>query len=246
MEEEPATAAAAADEDVPAEEETLPEAEERPVTVEEDTLSEAEERPAQEQEAGPAAAPNNVQVRTWNLDTGIPIAPQVWDADTPQIGVGAVDDGVEIVNLEDSEPMPAPPRISLTKQRPRRQKMPAHRKKKCRLIIRFTEASSAQTAEAAEDEGRPCPSTGRHTERKPGASSARDPKSRGYRAEYSTAKLAIFTGKYGGSTDVSTTRPVRDQREEILALLGTAGSGQIFGMDRRTPNHRQRLSNTGI
>jgi hypothetical protein len=63
----------------------------------------------------PAAAPNNVQVPTWNLDTRIPIAPQVWDVDTPQIGVGAADDGVEIVNLEDSEPMPAaaePPRIS--------------------------------------------------------------------------------------------------------------------------------------
>jgi hypothetical protein len=122
MEEEPTTAAAAADEDVLAEEETLPEAEERPVTMEEETLPEAEERPTPEQEADPVAAPNNAQVPTWNLDTRIPIAPQVWDADTPQIGVGAADDGVEIVNLEDSEPMlaaPEPPRVSLQEQRPR-------------------------------------------------------------------------------------------------------------------------------
>jgi hypothetical protein len=33
--------------------------------------------------------------------------------------------------------------------------MPAHKKKKGRLVIRLTETSSAQTAEAAEDEGRP-------------------------------------------------------------------------------------------
>jgi hypothetical protein len=33
--------------------------------------------------------------------------------------------------------------------------MPAHRKKKGRLIIRLTETSSTQTTEAAEDEGRP-------------------------------------------------------------------------------------------
>jgi hypothetical protein len=96
--EEPTTAAAAVDADIPVEEETLSEAEERPVTAEEETLPEAEERPAQEQEAEPAAAPSNIQVPTWNLDERIPIAPQVWDADTPQIGVGVADDGVEIVN----------------------------------------------------------------------------------------------------------------------------------------------------
>jgi hypothetical protein len=89
---------AAADVDIPAEEETLPEAEEQPVTAEEGTvpdaeerpvmaeeeaLSEAEERPAQEREADPAAAPQSFQAPTWNLDERIPIAPQVWDADTP-------------------------------------------------------------------------------------------------------------------------------------------------------------------
>jgi hypothetical protein len=89
--------------DIPAEEETLPEAEGQPVTAEEETLPDAEERPAQEEEADPAAAPQNVQVPTWNLEERIPIAPQEWDADTPQIGVGAADDGVEIINLEESE-----------------------------------------------------------------------------------------------------------------------------------------------
>jgi hypothetical protein len=96
--EEEQPVAAAADVDIPAEEETLPEAEEQPVTTEEGTLSdveerpvmaeeealpEAEERPAREQEADPAAAPQSFQVPTWNLDTRIPIAPQLWDADTP-------------------------------------------------------------------------------------------------------------------------------------------------------------------
>jgi hypothetical protein len=67
------------------------------------------------------------------LDERIPIAPQVWDADTSQIGVGAADDGVEIVNLKDSELTPVapePPRISPAEKRPRRWKRPANRKKK--------------------------------------------------------------------------------------------------------------------
>jgi hypothetical protein len=75
--EEPNPTAAEVDADVPAEEETLPEAEEQPVTAEEETLPEAEERPAQEQEADQAASPSNIQVPTWNLDERIPIAPQV-------------------------------------------------------------------------------------------------------------------------------------------------------------------------
>jgi hypothetical protein len=170
MEEEPTTAAAAADVNIPAEEETLPEAEEQQVTAEERTLPDAEERlvmaeeetlpkveerPAQEQEADPTAALQNIQVPTWNLDERIPIAPQEWDADTPQISVGAANDGVEIIDLEDSDPRPEPPRVSPTKPRSRRRKMPAHGKKKGRLIIRLRETSSAQTAEAAEDKGRP-------------------------------------------------------------------------------------------
>jgi hypothetical protein len=114
MEEEQPTAAAV---DISAEEETLPEAEAQPATVEE-TLPDAEERPmmaededrpdeeerpAQEREADPAAAPQNLQIPSWNLEERIPFAPQEWDADTPQIGVGAADDGVEIIDLEESE-----------------------------------------------------------------------------------------------------------------------------------------------
>jgi hypothetical protein len=78
--------------------------------------------------------------------------------DTPQIDVGAADDDVEIVNLEDSgltPVVPEPPRISPKEKRTRRRKRPAKRKEKGRLIIRLTETSSAQTADAAEDEGRP-------------------------------------------------------------------------------------------
>jgi pyruvate/2-oxoglutarate dehydrogenase complex dihydrolipoamide acyltransferase (E2) component len=118
MEEEPTTAAAA-EEDIPAEEETLPEAEGRPAMAEEETLPATEERPAQEQNADPAAAPQSFQVPTWNLDERIPIAPQEWDADTPQIGVRAAEDGVEIIELEDSDPRPEPPCISPTKPRSR-------------------------------------------------------------------------------------------------------------------------------
>jgi hypothetical protein len=89
--------------DILAEEETLPEAEEQPATAAEGSLPEVEKRPAQEREADPAAAP---QIPAWNLEERIPFAPQEWDADTPQIGVGAADDGVEIIDLEESEQPP--------------------------------------------------------------------------------------------------------------------------------------------
>jgi hypothetical protein len=57
--------------------------------AEDEDRPDVEERPAQEREADPAAAPPNLQVPTWNLEERIPIAPQEWDADTLQIGVGA-------------------------------------------------------------------------------------------------------------------------------------------------------------
>jgi hypothetical protein len=87
--------------DISAEEETLPEVEAQPATLEEtlpdveemmaedEDRPDEEERPAQEREADPAAAPQNLQIPSWNLEERIPIAPQEWDADTPQIGVGA-------------------------------------------------------------------------------------------------------------------------------------------------------------
>jgi hypothetical protein len=98
------------------------------VPAEEETLSVVEERPAQEPAAEPAAAPNDIQVPTWNLDERIPIAPQVWDADTPQIGVRGAEDDVEIVILEVSgiTPVePEPPRRSPKVKRKKRRKRAA-------------------------------------------------------------------------------------------------------------------------
>jgi hypothetical protein len=63
---------------------------------------------------------------------------------------------VDIVTLEDSEMTPVapePPRKSLKKKKKR--KRAAQRDEDGRLVIRLTEAGSAQTVEAAEDEGRP-------------------------------------------------------------------------------------------
>jgi hypothetical protein len=137
------TMVAVAEADVPAEKETLPA---------------AEERPAQKPAAGPAAALTDIQVPTWNLGERIPIAPQVWDADTPQIGVGAAEDDVEIVIMEDSgiTPVtPEPPRMSPKEKRKMRRKRAAQRNEDGQLVIGLNEAGSAQTKDAAEDEGRP-------------------------------------------------------------------------------------------
>jgi hypothetical protein len=271
MEEEPTTTAAAADVDVPVEEETLLEAEERLATAEEETLP--KERPAQEQEADPAAAPGNIQVPTWNLDERIPIAPQVWDADTQQIGVGAAGNDVEVVNLEDSEPTPIapePPRISPKEKRIGRRKMPAHRKKKGRSIIRLTETSSAQTVKATKDERRPnrtadnfgsqpvhnaqeeavlatevasvqrqedpvlgteevrstdgrepvpAPVGTPEVSRMPAAQETRNPTD----TERETAPLSPQSSPAStAARRMSATRPVHNQQEEILALLGVA------------------------
>jgi hypothetical protein len=59
--------------DVPAEEEALPA---------EELLT------AQEPTAEPTAALTDIQIPTWNLGERIPIEPQVWDADKPQVRVG--------------------------------------------------------------------------------------------------------------------------------------------------------------
>jgi hypothetical protein len=114
-------------------EEALPEAEERPMMAEEEDRPDEEKRPAQEREADPAAAPENPQIPAWNLEERIPVAPREWDADTPQIGVGAADDGVEIIDLEESEQPPVvaePPRRSPVETRARQRKRPAHKKRK--------------------------------------------------------------------------------------------------------------------
>jgi hypothetical protein len=128
------------------------------VLAEEETLPAAEEQSDQEPVAEPAAALTDIQVPTWTLGERIPIAPQVWDADTPQIGVGAAEDDVEIVILEDlgiTPVPPEPPRMSPKEKRKKRRKRAAQRNEDGWLVIRLNETGSAQTAEAAEDEGRP-------------------------------------------------------------------------------------------
>jgi hypothetical protein len=88
------TMMAAATSDVRAEEEALPELE-LPTTQ--------------------AAALTDIQIPMWNLEERIPIAPQVWDADTLQVEVGAADDDVDIVTLDDLEithVVPEPPKKS--------------------------------------------------------------------------------------------------------------------------------------
>jgi hypothetical protein len=62
---------------------------------------------AQDPASGTMTAFIDIQIPTWNLGERIPIAPQVWDADTPQVGVGAAEDEVDIINLDDSETTPA-------------------------------------------------------------------------------------------------------------------------------------------
>jgi hypothetical protein len=284
MEEEPPSAAvvdgSAEEETLPAAEaqpatveEALPEAEARPTMAEEEDGSDEEERLAQEREADPAAAPQNLQIPPWNLDERIPFAPQEWDADTPQIGVGAADDGVEIIDLEESEQPPVvaePPRRSPAETRARRRKRPAHRKAKGRFIIRLRETSSAHTADATEDEGRPAQtvdnfasqpvqeapkdavlaidvaSVQRQEDPVPGTEEVRSTDGRGEvpapvdtpaesqvqaeqgthnpaETERNTAPLSSQSSPAStAARRMSATGPVGDQREEILAILGTA------------------------
>jgi hypothetical protein len=284
MEEEQPTAAAV---DISAEEETLPEAEAQPAMVEE-TLPDAkerpmmaegedrpdeEERPAKEREADPAAASQNLQIPSWNLEERISFVPQEWDADTPQLGVGAADDGVEIIDLEELEQLPLvadPPRRSPAETRARRRKKPTHRKKKGRFILRLRETSSVHTAEATEDEGRPTQtadnfasqpvqearedavlatevaSVPRQEDPVPGTEEVRSTDGRERvpapvdtlaeshvqaaqgthnpaETERNTALLSSQSSPAStAARRMSATRPVGDQRDEILAILGTA------------------------
>jgi hypothetical protein len=148
--------------------------------------------------------------------------------------------------------------------------MPTHRKNKGRLIIRLRETSSAQTAEAAEDEGRPTQtadnfasqpvhraqedavlatevaSVQRQEDPVLGTEEVRSANGReGVPApvdtpaesqvqatqetrnpaetERNTAPLSSQSSPAStAARRMSATRPMRDQREEILTLLGTA------------------------
>jgi hypothetical protein len=58
------------------------------VPAEEETLPASEPPAAQGSIAATTAAFTNIQNPTWNLGERIPIAPQVWNDDTPQVDVG--------------------------------------------------------------------------------------------------------------------------------------------------------------
>jgi hypothetical protein len=78
-------------------------------TAEEEALPEPEPPTTQELATETTAAFTDIQIPRWNLGKGIPIAPHVWDADTPQVEVGATEADVNIINLDDSEITPVVP-----------------------------------------------------------------------------------------------------------------------------------------
>jgi hypothetical protein len=78
-------------------------------SAEEEALPEPVQPMAHEPVAGTTTAEVELQIPTWDLGERIPIEPQIWDADTPQVGVGAADEDVDIVTLDDSEITPAVP-----------------------------------------------------------------------------------------------------------------------------------------
>jgi hypothetical protein len=128
--------------DAPAEEEALPE-HERPT--------------AQEPATGMIATEVEIQIPTWNLGERIPIAPQVWDADTPKVGVGVVEDDEELVTLDDSEIPPAVPeplKKSPKDKRKEKWKRSVQQETDGRLVIRLKKVGPAQPAEAAGADGR--------------------------------------------------------------------------------------------
>jgi hypothetical protein len=65
--------------------------------AEEETLPESEPPTAGEPTAATKAAFTDIQIPTWNLGERIPIAPEVGDADTPQVDVGKVEEDVDII-----------------------------------------------------------------------------------------------------------------------------------------------------
>jgi hypothetical protein len=69
-------------------------------SAEEEALPESVLPTELEPAAGTMAAFTNIQIPTWDLGERILIAPQIWDADTPQVEVGAAADEVDIINLD--------------------------------------------------------------------------------------------------------------------------------------------------
>jgi hypothetical protein len=114
--------------------------------AEEDTLSESEPPMARELTAASQAAFTDIQIPTWNLGERIPIAPQVWDADTPQVDVGTTKEDVDIVTIDPSEITPAEPkdvRKSPKEKRKRKRRRSAQQETDGQLVIRFKTTGSA-------------------------------------------------------------------------------------------------------
>jgi hypothetical protein len=67
----------------------------------------------------------------------------VWDADMPQVGVGAAEDDVDIVTLDDSKitpVVPEPPRKSPKDKKKKKRKRAAHLDADGQLVIRLKKA----------------------------------------------------------------------------------------------------------
>jgi hypothetical protein len=89
---------------------TAPRAEETAeAPAEEETLPESEPATAQGPATETTAAFTDIQIPTWNLGERLPIAPQVWDADTPQVDAGTAEEDVNLINLDQLEDTPAVP-----------------------------------------------------------------------------------------------------------------------------------------
>jgi hypothetical protein len=113
------------------------------------------------------AAFTDIEIPTWNLGERIPIAPQVWDANTPQGDVGTTEEDVNLINLDPSEITPAVPedvRKSPKEKQKKKRRRSAQQETDGRLVIRLKTAGSAQPADATEATERPGGTTDIHTE----------------------------------------------------------------------------------
>jgi hypothetical protein len=103
---------------------------------------------------------SEIRIPPWNLGERISIAPQMWDADTPQVGEAVVgqDSEVEIMTFEEEEEIthdvPEPLRKSPKEKRKKKRKKSAPQESKGRIFIRVKTTSSAPSMEAVEEEGR--------------------------------------------------------------------------------------------
>jgi hypothetical protein len=114
--------------------------------AEEETPPESEPPTAREPIAASQAAVTDIQIPTWNLGERIPIAPQIWDADTPQVDVGMIVEDVDIVTIDPSKITPAEPedvRKSPKEKRKKKRRRSAQQETDGRLVIRLKTTGSA-------------------------------------------------------------------------------------------------------